>query len=67
MINEGSVLVPRCYLADLVERDILLDCLERYGVDNWPGYSEIWEDYRKYIKAFNHDNSYGIILEEDDE
>ena len=36
---------------NLIEKDVLLSCLENQGVDNWDGYDEAIKEYRRWLVA----------------
>ena len=36
--------------AKLLCSELKLELLENYGVDNWSGYDEIWEEYDDDVK-----------------
>ena len=42
------VTIPKSEYYSLIDRDVLLSCLENRGVDNWDGYDGAIQEYRDW-------------------
>lgn len=45
-----TILISKKEYDDLVDSQILLECLEMMGVDNWSGYDDARSEYRRILK-----------------
>ena len=43
--DDGTITISKNYYQELIESQVMLDCLENWGVDCWSGYSDAYDDY----------------------
>lgn len=56
-IKDGTVVMTEQYYKDLLDQSTLLDCLESWGVDNWSGYSDAYEEYQNILNGENSEET----------